>query len=170
MPMRTSPARTVNLRRVAALGAIAVVSFGLAACGDDDQAGTDEGSATEISDGITPDAEFCNDLRILIDAAADGETLDPDTATRDEVNAVNQEVGGALTELGISAQEQSIVARPGRGLLRADLRAGPVRRPDPRGDRGVPGRARGHGGRRRGRRARVLLRARAGSPAPRARR
>ena len=34
--------------------------------------------------------------------------LDPQTATRDEVNDLNQEIGGALNELGISAQGAEI--------------------------------------------------------------
>ena len=105
--MRTTRTRTVTLRRIVALGAIAVMSIGLAACGDDEGSSGDT-SATELSGGITPEEDFCNDLRILIDAAKDGETLDPATATRDEVESINTEFAGALTELGISAQGAEI--------------------------------------------------------------
>lgn len=99
-----------GLRRVlhASLAVLVVVltALGASACGDDSD---DSGSDTaRVSDGVSAEEEFCNSLRILIDATAEGELLDPETSTPEEVSALNQEVGGDLSALGIAAQGAEI--------------------------------------------------------------
>jgi simple sugar transport system substrate-binding protein len=63
-----------RLQRAAALAAVVAVSLGFAACGSDDDSGSDDTSASAASDAATPDAtEAPSDAPV--DAPADGEAI-----------------------------------------------------------------------------------------------
>jgi len=84
-------------RTLAVIAITAGLAMGAAACGDDDEDDAAAGATTAVG-------ELCESLEDLSDSIGEATALDPETATADDLDQVNEAITGAADQVSLALE------------------------------------------------------------------